>query len=147
MSPFADWAESDILAVRSLGRLAVTSPGAVVMRAGSAEAYLGLVVRGQFAIEVPYGAERRRIAMIGPGDVFGEMTFVDGGPQVADVISLDTGSVIRVERHELEEFARRNPRLGVAFVRALAALMSRRLRTLTAPVPASTAAPTAGSAA
>jgi CRP-like cAMP-binding protein len=147
MSPFADWPESDILAVRSLGRLAVTTPGALVLRAGSSEAYLGLVVRGQFAIEVPVGGERRRVAMIGPGDVFGEMAFVDGGPQVADVVSLDTGSVIRVERHELDEFARRNPRVGVALVRALAALMSRRLRALSVPVSTPTAAPSAGSAA
>jgi CRP-like cAMP-binding protein len=128
MAPFADWAESDMLAVRSLGRLVVVEPGAVVLRAGGGETFVGIVVRGSFGVEMPVGPEYRRIGLLGPGEVFGEMSFVDGGPQVADIVALDSGSVIRIEREELEEFARRNPRIAVAFVRSLAALMSRRLR-------------------
>jgi CRP/FNR family transcriptional regulator, cyclic AMP receptor protein len=128
-APFADWAESDMLAVRSLGRLVVVEAGAVVLRAGGGgETFVGIVVRGSFGVEMPVGPEYRRIGLLGPGEVFGEMSFLDGGPQVADIVALDSGSVIRIERDELEEFARRNPRIAVAFVRSLGALLSRRLR-------------------
>ena len=128
MTPFADWAEADVLAVRSLGRLAVVTPGTVLLRAGQLETWLGLVVRGSFGVEMPVGPEYRRIGLLGPGEVFGEMSFVDGGPQVADIVALDSGSVIRIEREELDEFARRNPRIAVALLRSLAGLLSRRLR-------------------
>jgi len=128
MTPFADWAEADVLAVRSLGRLMVVTPGTVVLRAGEPATWLGLVVRGSFGVEMPVGPEYRRIGLLGPGEVFGEMSFVDGGPQVADIVALDSGSVIRIERDELDEFARRNPRIAVALVRSLAALLSQRLR-------------------
>jgi CRP/FNR family transcriptional regulator, cyclic AMP receptor protein len=128
MAPFADWAESDMLAVRSLGRLVVVEPGAVLLRAGGDETFVGIVVRGSFGVEMPVGPEYRRIGLLGPGEVFGEMSFLDGGPQVADIVALDSGSVIRIERDELEEFARRNPRIAVAFVRSLGSLLSRRLR-------------------
>ena len=128
MTPFADWPESDVLAVRSLGRLAVVEPGAVLLRAGGTESYLGIVVRGSFGVEMPIGPEYRRIGLLGPGEVFGEMAFVDGRPQVADIVALDSGSVIRIEREELDEFARRNPRIAVELLRSLAALLSRRLR-------------------
>jgi CRP-like cAMP-binding protein len=128
MAPFADWAESDVLAVRSLGRLMVVEPGAVVLRAGGGESFLGIVVRGSFGVEMPVGPEYRRIGLLGPGEVFGEMSFVDGGPQVADIVALDSGSVIRIERFELDEFARRNPRIAVELVRSLASLLSLRLR-------------------
>src|SRR5207244_28521 len=93
MAPFADWAESDVLAVRSLGRLMVVEPGAVVLQAGGGESFLGIVVRGSFGVEMPVGPEYRRIGLLGPGEVFGEMSFVDGGPQVADIVALDSGSV------------------------------------------------------
>jgi CRP-like cAMP-binding protein len=128
VAPFADWPEADVLAVRSLGRLVVVTPGTVVVQAGGTETFLGLVVRGSFGVEMPVGPEYRRIGLLGPGEVFGEMSFVDGGPQVADIVALDSGSLIRIERDELDEFARRNPRIAVAFARSLAALLSRRLR-------------------
>jgi len=138
MSPFDDWAESDQLAVRSLGRLMVVEPGTVVLRAGGGESFLGIVVRGSFGVEMPVGPEYRRIGLLGPGEVFGEMSFLDGGPQVADIVALDSGSVIRIERAELDDFARRNPRIAVELVRSLAALLSRRLRGApTAPPPPS----------
>ncbi len=112
-SPFADWPESDVLAVRSLGRLAVVEPGAVLLRAGGTESFLGIVVRGSFGLDMPVGPEYRRIGLVGPGEVFGEMSFLDGGPQVADIVALDSGSVIRIERADLDEFARRNPRIAL----------------------------------
>jgi CRP-like cAMP-binding protein len=116
------------LAVRSLGRLAVVEPGAVLLRAGGTESFLGIVVRGSFGLDMPVGPEYRRIGLVGPGEVFGEMSFLDGGPQVADIVALDSGSVIRIERADLDEFARRNPRIALELVRSLGALLSRRLR-------------------
>jgi CRP/FNR family transcriptional regulator, cyclic AMP receptor protein len=139
LSPFADWPESDALAVRSLGRLVVVEPGTVLLRAGGRESFLGIVVRGSFGVEMPVGPEYRRIGLVGPGEVFGEMSFLDSGPQVADIVALDSGSVIRIERADLDEFARRNPRIAVELVRSLGALLSRRLRgspgTAAAPAP------------
>jgi hypothetical protein len=98
-------------------------------------------VRGSFGVEMPIGPEYRRIGLLGPGEVFGEMSFVDGGPQVADIVALDSGSVIRIERYELEEFARRNPRIAVELIRSLAALLCRRLRGAPAAPTAPTMAP------
>jgi uncharacterized membrane protein len=60
----------------------------------------------------------------GPGDVFGELSLLDGGPRTASVLATQDLEALRLDRAGLDEFLRRRPAAAID----LLAAMGRRLR-------------------
>jgi len=73
-----------------------------------------------------YGKPRE----IGPGDVCGEISFLDELPATADVVANETVSVYFLDRPTLQSLFELFPHLGSRFYRSLASILSRRLREL-----------------
>jgi len=65
---------------------------------------------------------------IGPGEVCGEISFLDELPATADVIANDPVSVYYLDRPTLLSLFELFPHLGSRFYRSLASILSRRLR-------------------
>jgi uncharacterized membrane protein len=49
------------------------------------------------------------IAMLGPGDFFGEISLLDGGPRTATVRAEGEVTLLSLSRHDFLEFLKRNP--------------------------------------
>jgi CRP-like cAMP-binding protein len=64
------------------------------------------------------------ICELGPGQFFGEMALLDGGPRVAEVRALSPMRVLVLSRHEFEELLERVPRVS----RRILSAMGGRLR-------------------
>jgi CRP/FNR family transcriptional regulator, cyclic AMP receptor protein len=60
----------------------------------------------------------------GPGDMFGEISLLDGGPRTASVIVLEEMEALRLDRGDLELFLKQNPHASLDMLAA----MGRRLR-------------------
>jgi CRP/FNR family cyclic AMP-dependent transcriptional regulator len=60
----------------------------------------------------------------GPGDMFGELSLLDGGPRTASAIVLEDVEALRLDRGDLDLFLRRRPAAAMDFLAA----MGRRLR-------------------
>src|SRR4051812_43541210 len=53
------------------------------------------------------------IAVLGPGDFFGEISLLDGGPRTATIRAEDDVQLLSLSRHDFLEFLTRNPTAGI----------------------------------
>ena len=86
---------------------------------------LHLVARGHFAVRatMPRG-ETVLVAIVGPGDAFGELALIDSGRRGATVQAFADGETLALHRNAFEALRRQRP----AVDRALSAILVGRLR-------------------
>jgi CRP-like cAMP-binding protein len=97
--------------------------GRVIVRQGEVGTGFWVVATGSARV-VRDGAT---IATIGPGDFFGELSVLDGGPRVAQVIAAEPTVCLGLASWDLEAVIRDEPTVAMAILRTLAT----RLRALT----------------
>ncbi len=68
------------------------------------------------------------LAKLGPGELLGEMSFLDGAPASANVVAVEPVLVLTLPRSALRARLDRDPAFGARWYKALALLTSRRLR-------------------
>jgi len=80
------------------------------------------VRRGQIRIETGTASGKRlTIEVFGPGDVFGEIALLDGGPRTADAVAAEAGELFVLPRSEFLNYLERDPRLAVRIIELLCA--------------------------
>ena len=95
----------------------------VIARQGEIGTGFFVVVEGSVRV-VRDGEE---LAVLGPGEFFGELSVLDGKPRVAQVVSIVQTRCLALATWDFEEAVLANPALGLAILRGLA----ERLRTKT----------------
>jgi CRP/FNR family transcriptional regulator, cyclic AMP receptor protein len=71
------------------------------------------------------------LAVLGPGECFGELALIDGGPRSARVEALEPVETLSVARSAFFEFLRENPRAIEPLLVALAKMIRRLTETVT----------------
>jgi CRP-like cAMP-binding protein len=94
--------------------------GTVLTRQGASGGIAYILASGQ--AEVVRG--KRRLAVLGPGDVVGELSLIDRKPRSATVRALTDLEVLEIDARDLDRLLRKVP----AMVRKLLEAMSERLR-------------------
>jgi CRP-like cAMP-binding protein len=84
-----------------------------------------LVLRGTAAVQIAGHGPAREI---GPGEVCGEISFLDELPATADVVAKEVLWTYYLDRPTLQSLFELFPHLGSRFYRSLASILSRRLR-------------------
>ena len=103
--------------------------GSVVFKEGESGRELFVLLEGE--IEVMRRSKRGheiRVAMLGPGDWFGEMSILDVLPRSATARVVAPAKLLRMSAHELDSLYRRDLRSYSLLVLNIAREMSRRLR-------------------
>ena len=122
-------AQIDLLA--SLGAESRHDAGQLVLGEGQASDRLFLIAEGRVDVEKLDEQSGRafRIGELGPGELFGDMSFLDGQPASATIRAAEPTRLLSIRREALEggDDARRNA--FEAVLRAVAALNVARLRT------------------
>ena len=67
------------------------------------------------------------VAILEPGDVFGEISFALAQPATADVVAKTDVSVLVLQPHQLDRLIENRPRLAGALYRSLSTELARRL--------------------
>jgi CRP/FNR family cyclic AMP-dependent transcriptional regulator len=98
--------------------------GDVLIQQGKQMKTVYVLVRGRAKIE----SSKAVIAHIGPGQVCGEMAFLENGAASATVTAEDDGEACAIEWKALSDLFELFPHLGSRFYRSLAVNLSRRLR-------------------
>src|SRR5262245_13513463 len=75
-----------------------------------------------------------KVGLLGPGEIVGEISWLDGQPISATVRALETSSVIALSIPTLERKLAEDPAFAARFFRAVATLEAKRLRTTSAQV-------------
>lgn len=135
--------DEDIEWLIESGTCRAVSADDVVVRQGSVVEHVMFVMDGRFCVK---NADDRLLAEIGPGDVVGEVSFLDSDPASATVRALERGRLFLVEKSRLAEKAKEDLFFAARFYRALGQFLARRLRATDelALVDPGTAAPTDG---
>ena len=100
--------------------------GEVIFRRGEPGRAIYVVEEGwvKIALGSPAGKEQT-VALLGPGDFFGELAVLDGEPRSADAVALEPVVLLVLLREDLRRDLEARPRIAVQLLAAL----SRRLRT------------------
>jgi len=75
--------------------------GKVLVREGTVNEDLFVVVRGQFAVSIMSGGDTVPIALLGPLDIFGADSVISGAPASATVTSSTEGEVLVLNRQHV----------------------------------------------
>jgi len=101
--------------------------GDSIVRQGKRTHGVYLLLKGAASVQVPV---RGTIPGIGPGEVCGEISYLDELPATADVIAKEAVEAYYLDRGTLQSMFELFPHLGSRFYRSLACIVSRRLREL-----------------
>lgn len=123
---FAGFARRDLQRLAAETDEQAFEPGRHIVHEGRPGETLYVVLSGETKV-VRRG---RTVARMYPGDVFGELSALDGGPRTANVVAVTRVEVLRLFRHTLLAMLEREPDLSFKLLDVIV----RRLRQLRHPV-------------
>jgi CRP-like cAMP-binding protein len=90
--------------------------GKVLMRQGESGSDMMVVVRGSVAVE----RDGNRLNTLGPGDFFGEIALVDGGPRTATVTAAEPTTLLVISHRDFHSMMDEFPEVASQVMNALA---------------------------
>ncbi len=84
----------------------------IVLRQGRTGRDLYVLCAGSVRVQRLFGTAAAVIAVLGPGDIFGEMAFLDDCPRTATVIAGTESKVFKLAFEDLQYFLKSNPILA-----------------------------------
>jgi CRP/FNR family cyclic AMP-dependent transcriptional regulator len=116
------------------------APGEILFHEGDIGRALFILESGRVEIsrKTPEGGTME-LAILNPGDYFGEMSLLDERPRSATAAAMDPVRVHLLYKTELEKLIRHVPHIGAAIMTHLGMLLAARLRSITDMAPISIA--------
>ena len=114
--------------VESIGEVRRIAEGAYLIRAGELDSRLFAIEDGHLDIEVMRDGELAIVATVGPGDVLGEVSFIDDSPRTVSVKAGEETTVRAWDKRTLSEALAFEPQLLAKFAVAMSELLVERLR-------------------
>jgi len=126
---FKDWQDNEIKSILGLGNRVSYTAGKQVLQMGSEEDRdIYIIITGELEAYHNVGGGEKRLTLMRPGDLFGEMSFVDGRPRSANVRALEDSLLLRIRPEDLDSFCTKEPALALMFVKEISKILSSRLR-------------------
>ena len=99
--------------------------GQSIIQMGKRPKGVYLLLKGTAKVEIP---SQNTFRVVGPGEIFGEMSFLEDAPASANVIADTPAEAYQIDHLTLQQLFELFPHLGSRFYRSLATNLSRRLR-------------------
>jgi len=110
-----------------LGRAAVVrnyKKGETIVKEGEQAVAFFIIASGRVEVVQSTGSKTQRLAELRPGDCFGEMALLDGGPRSATARALEDTQCLVLSRWDFVAELRTSPHIAVAML----PIISKRLR-------------------
>lgn len=120
--------EDEVAIVLGFTQTVRFAAGELALRRGEQDRSLYVVAAGQFEILVPTPRGPRRVRLVRPGDLFGELAFFDNQPRSADVRALVESEVLVMSSNGFDRLRLARPQLALAVVLDLGRVLSLRFR-------------------
>lgn len=124
---FGELADSDIEWLVAHGTTTRLRKGDVLIQQGLAVGHLYLVLEGSVSVSVK-GLDDAIVAVLQRGEIVGEMSFIDTRPSSATAAAADDALVLAIPRDAMSAKLRADPAFAARFYRAIALILSDRLR-------------------
>ncbi|MGE0708862.1 MAG: Crp/Fnr family transcriptional regulator [Planctomycetota bacterium] len=123
--------DDELERVLALAKLQRFSEGQVIVEEDQQARTCYFLTQGRVDIEIrsPFGSRSQRIATIKRGEVFGELSLVDGFLRSATARAVDEVEALAFDNQELEGLMDADPRIGYRIMRNVANVLSSRMRT------------------
>lgn len=105
--------------------------GGILVQKGKKANGIHLLLSGSARVQIP---SRRTLAGIGPGEICGDMSFLEDATASASVVAETDVDALHLDRPTLNSLFELFPHLASRFYRSMAMNLSRRLRDLIGPV-------------
>lgn len=125
---FSDLTESELLDVMYLLHERVFAQGEVIFTEGEPGLGLYVIFKGEVVIGSRNEEKKERVAHLGAGEVFGEVSFLDGSGRSSTATAFTKTELIGFYRTELFDLLQRKPALASKILLAMARQLSLRLR-------------------
>ncbi len=112
--------------------------GAVICREGEGGDRIFVLVAGKAEVSRRIDHDSKRLAFLGGGSIFGEISLLTGTPPTSTVTAVGEAEVLEIERKDLNELSRKYPSVPVALTAFAQKRMAKNLvstSALFAPVP------------
>jgi CRP-like cAMP-binding protein len=114
-----------------MGEIRKFAPGDWIVRQGELGDSMYVIINGDADVWVGQGDDRRKVAVMKRGDVFGEMALVRHAERSADVVAAADVEVLSVDQRFLTRIQRRYPRIASKVFLNLTRILSDRLERMT----------------
>lgn len=122
---FSDLTERELNLLISLGNRRRFPAKNIIFQEGEAGDYLLVILSGK--VKVLLTGKRGQefiLAMLGPGNFFGEMAILEAAPRSATVMTVEPSEFLRIDRQEFAELLKQHPSMALKILKNL----SQRLR-------------------
>lgn len=120
---FEGLSQTHLRSVAALAEEIRYSPGRMIVRTGSPGAAFYVIVEGNAKVVRGKIASAKGTWELGPGDFFGEMALLDGGPRTASVVAETPLTTIRIERTPFRQMLREEPDIALKLLETMAVRM------------------------
>ena len=110
-----------------LGNDARIASGTVLITEGAPVDAISFLIEGLLHVKVR-GLGERPIAVLGPGEIVGELSFLDPEPASATVTAAEDSHIVSIRHADLAKAFAAEPTLAASFYRSLGVITTRRLR-------------------
>jgi CRP/FNR family transcriptional regulator, cyclic AMP receptor protein len=110
-----------------IAAFATLPAGALLTDEGAAVSNIWILVDGRVSVEVGRGAARTSIAVLGPGSLLGEASYLSGRPASASVTLITRCRLVEIAHARLRDACEQRPNFGLRFERLLVATFTERL--------------------
>jgi CRP-like cAMP-binding protein len=128
-----NWLLRDLTPVEVEALFLVTTPlkyesGKTLIEAGKTNDSLWIIVSGRVDILNPKVDPSRVLASLGSGELFGEMSWLDGQKASASTVAGENTQILRISFKDFDQFLGRFPEAHIGILRKFAINLSHRLR-------------------
>jgi CRP/FNR family transcriptional regulator len=120
---FSGLTQAHLRSVAALAEEVRYSAGRMIVRTGSPGVAFYVIVEGDAKVVRGTIASARASWKLGPGDFFGEMALLDGGPRTASVVAETPLTTIRIERGPFRRMLREEPDIALKLLEQMALRM------------------------
>ena len=126
---FRDLDDDDLAQVLMVGLVKRFPAGTIILNEGSPGGQLQVIHEGKVRIsKVVPGVGEEALTILGPGDFFGEIEFLDGAPASAQAMAHTDCEVFALPHHEVRGLMESRPDLMARFLWAFGRTLAARLR-------------------
>ncbi len=125
---FRYFTEAERDRIESIANVKMIPQGGTLIRSGDTDSTLFAVEEGHLDIVAMRDGKQTVVATVGPGDVLGEVSFIDDSPRSVSVVAEEVTTVLVFEKGALTAALAADPQLLAKFAVALSELLVERLR-------------------
>jgi small-conductance mechanosensitive channel/CRP-like cAMP-binding protein len=109
------------------GKTAVYAPGEYILQSGESGDSMFIICHGKAEVRLPIASGGpQALAVLGPGDYFGEMALFTGEPRQADIYAVDEVQVFEIRKASIGHLFHANAQLAEAFSQKIAERLASR---------------------